>query len=39
LDVLREKTAGNLSPQEDAMLEDVLYQLRVAFVEKRRRGE
>jgi Domain of unknown function (DUF1844) len=39
LDVLREKTAGNLTPQEEAMVEDVLYQLRVAYVEKRRRGE
>lgn len=38
LDVLREKTAGNLSQQETAMLEDVLYQLRLAYVERRRRG-
>lgn len=38
LDVLREKTKGNLTPREQAMIEDVLYQLRVAYVEKRRKG-
>jgi hypothetical protein len=35
LDVLRQKTAGNLSPQESAFLEDLLYQLRVRYVQKR----
>jgi len=29
---LRAKTQGNLSPSEQAMLEDVIYQLRAAFV-------
>lgn len=35
LDVLRQKTAGNLSAQEAAVLEDVLYRLRVRYVQKR----
>lgn len=35
LDVLRQKTAGNLSAQETAVLEDVLYRLRVRYVQKR----
>ncbi len=32
LAVLRTKTAGNLSQQEEAMLEDVVYQLRAGYV-------
>lgn len=36
LDTLREKTAGNLTAQETAALEDVLYRLRVRYVQKRR---
>ncbi len=36
LDVLRTKTAGNLSPREESVLEDVLYQLRMRYVRKRR---
>lgn len=35
LDVLRQKTAGNLSAQERAFLEDLLYRLRVRYVQKR----
>jgi Domain of unknown function (DUF1844) len=35
LDVLRQKTAGNLTAQESAFLEDLLYRLRVRFVQKR----
>jgi hypothetical protein len=35
LDVLRQKTAGNLSAQESAVLEDILYRLRMRFVQKR----
>ena len=35
LGVLRQKTVGNLSAQESAVLEDVLYRLRVRYVEKR----
>ena len=33
LDILQQKTKGNLTPEEEAMLEGVLHQLRVAFVE------
>jgi len=35
LDVLRRKTAGNLSAQESAALDDVLYRLRTRYVQKR----
>lgn len=34
IDVLRQKTAGNLSAQEAAFLEDLLYRLRVRYVQK-----
>ena len=34
LDVLKEKTAGNLSAEESALLEDLLYRLRLRYVEK-----
>jgi hypothetical protein len=33
LDVLREKTMGNLAPEEDALLLDVLGNLKLAFME------
>jgi hypothetical protein len=36
LDVLRQKTAGNLSAQESAYLEDLLYRVRVRYVQKTR---
>lgn len=35
LDVLRQKTLGNLTAQEAAFLEDLLYRLRVRYVQKR----
>jgi hypothetical protein len=35
LDVLRQKTAGNLTAQENAVLEDLLYRLRLRYVQKR----
>ena len=35
LDVLRQKTAGNLTAQESAFMEDLLYRLRVRYVQKR----
>ncbi len=35
VDLLRQRTAGNLSAQEHAFLEDVLYRLRVRYVQKR----
>lgn len=34
LDVLRQKTDGNLTAQEAAFLEDLLYRLRVRYVQK-----
>jgi uncharacterized protein DUF1844 len=34
LDVLREKTAGNLTAQEATFLEDLLYRARVRYVQK-----
>jgi len=34
LDVLRQKTSGNLTAQESAFLEDLLYRLRVRYVQK-----
>jgi hypothetical protein len=34
LDVLRQKTAGNLSARESAVLEDVVYQLKMRYVRK-----
>jgi len=35
LDVLRHKTAGNLSAEESSVLEDVLYRLKMRYVQKR----
>ena len=35
IDVLRQKSAGNLTAQEAAVLEDVLYRLRLRYVQKR----
>ena len=35
IDVLRQKTAGNLDAREAAVLEDLLYRLRMRYVEKR----
>ncbi len=36
LEVLRQKTLGNLTPQEAAFLEDLLYRVRVRYVQKTR---
>ena len=33
IDVLREKTKGNLSPGEQQLIESMLHQLRMVFVE------
>ncbi|MEO7795306.1 MAG: DUF1844 domain-containing protein [Thermoanaerobaculia bacterium] len=35
LDVLRQRTAGNLTAQEQTVLDDLLYRLRVRYVQKR----
>lgn len=34
LGVLREKSTGNLEPQEAAVLDDLIYRLRLRYVEK-----
>lgn len=34
LEMLAEKTHSNLAPEEDQMLQNLLYELRVKFVEK-----
>ena len=34
LDLLRQKTSGNLTAQESAILEDLIYRLRVRYVQK-----
>lgn len=36
LAVLRQKTGGNLTAQESAFLEDLLYRMRVRYVQKSR---
>jgi Domain of unknown function (DUF1844) len=36
LEVLRQKTLGNLTSQEAAFLEDLLYRMRVRYVQKTR---
>lgn len=33
IDVLRQKTKGNLTPDEQQMIEGVLHQLRMVFIE------
>ena len=37
LEVLQEKTQGNLTASESRLLEDVLYELRISFVEVQKR--
>jgi len=37
LDVLQQKTKGNLSENESKLLEEVLYEMRVSFVEIQKR--
>lgn len=38
LEVLEQKTRGNLNPEESRLLEDVLYELRMSFVEIQKRA-
>ena len=38
LDILQEKTRGNLTPEEDKLLDDVLYELRLSFLEIQKGG-
>ena len=37
LEILQEKTEGNLTPQETRFLEDALYELRLAYLEIEKR--
>lgn len=37
LEVLERKTRGNLTPQEAKLLEDILYELRMSFLEIEKR--
>jgi hypothetical protein len=39
LDVVRAKTQGNLTREESSVLEDILYRLRMMYVEKKRQGD
>ena len=34
LQVLEEKTKGNRTPEEESLIGDVLYRLRMVFVDK-----
>ena len=34
LDILKEKTAGNLLPEESQLMESLLYELRMKFLSK-----
>ncbi|MEJ2010420.1 MAG: DUF1844 domain-containing protein [Acidobacteriota bacterium] len=38
LEVLQEKTRGNLTPQEAKLLDEVIYELRMTFVEVQKRA-
>jgi Domain of unknown function (DUF1844) len=38
LEMLKDKTAGNLGGHEAALLDDLLFQLRMAYVQKTRTG-
>jgi hypothetical protein len=38
LEVLKAKTAGNRTPDEDRVLEGVLYELRMAYLARSRKG-
>jgi hypothetical protein len=36
--MLRDKTEGHRTPREDEVIEGLLYELRMAYVEKSRAG-
>ena len=38
LDLLKQKTAGNLSASESGLLDELLFDLRMRYVEARKRG-
>ncbi len=39
LEMLREKTEGRRTPDEERILEDLLFELRMAYVERRREAK
>jgi len=39
LGVLQEKTKGNLNAEESGLLENILYELRMRYIEKPKKGE
>lgn len=39
IDMLKEKTKGNLSREEEQLLDDILYELRVKFIAKANDGK
>ena len=39
LAMLKEKTKGNLTQEEGALLENLLYELRMAYISKTAKGE
>ncbi len=39
LEMLKEKTQGRRSPEEDGVLDELLYQLRMAYVEVSKRSQ
>jgi hypothetical protein len=38
LEVLRDKTEGRRTPEEDGLLDSILYELRMAYVARTRAG-
>ncbi len=39
LEILKEKTKGNLTQEEEQLFEHLLYELRMTYVEKKKQGE
>ena len=39
LGMLQEKTKGNLNVEENGLLENILYELRMRYIEKANKGE
>ncbi len=39
IDLLKEKTKGNLTKEENTMLENILYELKLQFVEKNKEAK
>ncbi|HEY4715556.1 MAG TPA: DUF1844 domain-containing protein [bacterium] len=39
LEILKEKTKGNLTQEEASLLDEILFRLRVVYVEVQKKGE